>query len=77
MNLGELSYWCSTNSRVPDVTEPGQPFVVNFDWNWPEEKYTGLKADDKPNDFINPDGSPRLQGDKYSKGDQLRFFITT
>ena len=55
MNLGELSNWCSTNSRVSDVTEPDQPFVVNFVCYWPEEKLlfdTGLYADDKPNDFI-------------------------
>jgi len=43
----------------------------------PEEKYTGLYKDGKPDDWIDPSGIPREEGDQWSNGDKFRFYITT
>ena len=51
MDLGQLHDCCFEHSELPPESEPGQPFVVKCKFYWPEEKYTGLFVDNKPEDW--------------------------
>ena len=48
MDLGQLHDWLFEHSELPLESETDQLFVVKCKFYWPEEKYTELYADSKP-----------------------------